>query len=371
MLNESLILELKWWLKKHYPPFVYSSARSFSPGGVPVFIFHSVEAARFELQLQFLSENNYYTPSSDEFYEYISGKLALPPRSALLTFDDGDTTLYDAAYPILRKYGLRAVCFICPGLISGEKRKNTGSPFAVWDEIMEMEKSGAVDFQSHTLDHERIFSGDKILDFLNPSSFKERLGLSIPTAHSEEGFTRLVSLGSPLYETDSRMSKSLRYYDDRELRQRCVDYAARRGGMEFFNRKAWRRELCEFAAGKKKECRGGSFEDETRRREEILYSLSESKKLLGEKLGKSVSHLAYPWGYGSRTSVELSRKAGYLTNFWGPLERPRISLPGINPYYIPRLKGDYLFRLPGKGRKSIAEIFGYKLARRAVKEDIY
>ncbi len=371
MLNEAMVLELKWWLKKYYPPFVYSPAGSFSMKGVPVFIFHSVEPARFEDQLKFLSGNGYHTPSIGEFYEYISGKLALPHRSALLTFDDGDITLYDTAYPLLRKYGLRAVCFICPGLISGEKRENAGSPFAVWDEIAEMEKSGAVDFQSHTLNHERIFTGDKIVDFLNPSSFNEKLGLSIPVVRSGGGFFRLASPGSPLYETDSRMSESLRYFDDEELRQRCVDYAARRGGGEFFSRRGWRRELYGFAGRVVKERRGGYFEDEARRRDEILHSLSESKKLLGEKLGKNVSHLAYPWGCGGKTSVELSRKAGYLTNFWGPLRRARISLPGINPYYIPRLKDDYLFRLPGRGRKSIAEIFGYKLARRAARDDIY
>ncbi len=371
-INSALFMEFTWWVMKDYPPFVYSPADSSGcPGGVPVFIFHSVERGRFEEQLRFLAENGYYTASSEEFYDYISGKNPLPRRTVLITFDDSDRTLYDTAYPLLLKYGMKAVCFICPGLISREKRGKTASPFTVLEEVFEMEESGTVDFQSHTLKHERIFTGGRIVDFINPGSFKEKLGLSIPFVGDAGGWQRLSSFGAPVYESGPRMGEKPRYYDDEELRKKCEDYVAGRGGARFFEQRNWRGRLYRFAVRESRESDGGCFETEAQRRRAILRSLSESKEILEKMLGKKVFHLAYPWGGGSETSVEISGKAGYLTNFWGPLKRHRIPRLAMHPFYVPRLKDDYIFRLPGKGRKPLFEIFLYKAARRKRRDDIY
>ncbi len=367
MFSRAFTLEAGWWLKKCYPPFVYSPAIS-SPGGVPVFIFHSVEPEGFEEKLFFLSRNAYHTCSGGEFYGYISGDRALPARSVFLTFDDGDKTLYDYAYPLLKKYGMKAACFVCPGLIGDDKKTN---PFVSWNEIMKMEKSGVVDFQSHTLSHERIFTGSKITGFYNPLRAEEKLGLSTPAVYRGGKFSRLDSPGAPLYESGSRMGRGLRYYDDEALRSACVDYVSRSGGVDFFKSGRWEKALMGFALEFRKKSGPGHFETKAKRRDEIYHSLAESRKMLEEKLGKDVRHLAYPWGYGSRDALSLSVDAGYRSNFWGPLQQARIGAPGIDPYYIPRLKDDYLFRLPGKGRKPLMEVFGAKLARRAAGKDIY
>jgi len=92
--------------------------------------------------------------------------------------------------------------------------------------------------------------------------------------------------------------------------------------------------------------------------------LKESKKTIESKLpGKTVSHLCYPWWEGCDLSIELSKKAGYLTNFWGIVEETRTSnRVGTNLFRIGRLLGDeFIFRLPGVGRKSLREIFKKKV----------
>lgn len=96
----------------------------------------------------------------------------------------------------------------------------------------------------------------------------------------------------------------------------------------------------------------------------ILLDLSQSKKILEEKLKKPIQHLAYPWSIGSKLSQELSRKAGYVTNFWGPIYGIPYNKIGCDPYKLVRLKDDYIFRLPGEGRKSLFNIFSHKLKRR-------
>jgi hypothetical protein len=66
---------------------------------------------------------------------------------------------------------------------------------------------------------------------------------------------------------------------------------------------------------------------------------------------------------GSPLSIELSKKARYLTNFWGIDEKRRTTnRVGDDPYRTCRFLGDdYLFRLPGDGRKPLRKILEEKL----------
>jgi peptidoglycan/xylan/chitin deacetylase (PgdA/CDA1 family) len=97
----------------------------------------------------------------------------------------------------------------------------------------------------------------------------------------------------------------------------------------------------------------------------IENELRESKRLIEAFLpGHRVDHLCYPYGLGSPEAVEISRKVGYLTNFWSALPGGFLNTPKKNPYYVVRVKHDYIFRLPGKGRKSFFFIFRMKVFRR-------
>lgn len=74
------------------------------------------DAAALERQLRLVSLAFPVVP----LHDLASGKKGARPRVAL-TFDDGLRNNVDVAYPILKKLGLPATFFVCPGLIDGEQ----------------------------------------------------------------------------------------------------------------------------------------------------------------------------------------------------------------------------------------------------------
>ena len=88
---------------------------------VPVLMYHHVlsqdsfiasSIKNFDEQMKYLYENGWKTLSIDEFYQYKLGKLKLPKKSVFITFDDGWRDNFIYAYPILKKYNLRATLFV-------------------------------------------------------------------------------------------------------------------------------------------------------------------------------------------------------------------------------------------------------------------
>lgn len=369
----SYFQELNSFLRRMYPPFVTALNPVCLRGVVPVFMFHTVADDRFGEQLGFLAENGYHSLTADELLNFLKGSKKVPDGSVVLTFDDGEKSLYTAAFPLLKKFGFRAISFITPSFIKqGKSSGHPGKQWLGWDEIEEMHKSGVIDFQSHTLNHERMFAGKDVIGFYHPGFFADGLGLDVPTVLSGGNYTKLNQTGAPVYRMGSRMGKELRYFDDESLRKDCVEYVKNHGGNSFFEKKMWEKKLGNYFESMRKEKENtGYFESLSERSESILKSLVKSKEILEEKLNKEVNHLAYPWGYGSKLAVSLSMEADYKANFWGPLHGIRINTAGSDSYYIPRLKDDYLFRLPGKGRKSLRKIFEHKFTRRMQSKDIY
>lgn len=68
----------------------------------------------FEEQLKYLKENGYNSISSDDLYDWLQFKKELPENSVLITFDDGYTSTYKYALPLLEKYGYNSIVF-CTG----------------------------------------------------------------------------------------------------------------------------------------------------------------------------------------------------------------------------------------------------------------
>ena len=75
----------------------------------------------------------------------------------IITFDDGEKSVYDYAFPILKKFGMKAVVFLIVDYIgksnlwditlAGERTQHLS-----WEEIFEMKKHG-FQFGSHTMTH--------------------------------------------------------------------------------------------------------------------------------------------------------------------------------------------------------------------------
>lgn len=353
-----------------YPEFVFEANPETLKDEMPVFTLHSVEPCRFEEQLKFLSVNSYQTLTADEFYECLTGSKPIPERAILLTFDDGWKSLWTVAYPLLRKYRLHAVCFIIPGLIcDGDKGDpahfDASEPLCNWHEIKEMHEDGVVDFQPHSLYHNLIFTSDTIEDFIYPSfdSYANNFNVPLFRTKGEENVHRDAELGTPVYKHAPRFSGQKRYFDDEDLRNQCIEYVRLNGGDNFFRNYNWRKKLMNLIQDyRKKHGNSGYFESEEEMKANLYNDLLESKLMIETRLpGKTVSHFCYPWWEGSDLAVDMSRKAGYLTNFWGILTERRTNRCGDDPYRVARLlSDDYIYRLPGEGRKSLFKIIEEK-----------
>lgn len=71
-----------------------------------------IDVENFEEQLKYLKKHNYKTLTMEEFYQWKQGKVKLPVKSVLITFDDGFLSNYHYAFPLLQKYNMNATVFV-------------------------------------------------------------------------------------------------------------------------------------------------------------------------------------------------------------------------------------------------------------------
>ncbi len=359
---------------KLYPNFVFEKNPKTLRDEIPVFTLHSVMSQRFEEQLIFLSSNGYKTINADELYACLVGNTQIKERTIVLTFDDGWKNLFTVAYPLLKKYGFTAICFLIAGLIPERRTIQTNKDKDVddskilcsWEEIRVMHESGVIDFQSHSMYHCLIYTSSEIVDFFHPRFDTYTLNMDVPLIRSNENenYSRDLLFGTPIYSHDSRFSGKKRYLDDENLRGACTKFVEKNGGERFFRNVNWRKQLHKTVKNFGNQNRMSSyFEDENQLRKNIYDEFSNSKLLIENKLpGKNVNHFCYPWWVGSDLALEISKEAGYKSNYWGVLSDKRTNIANDDPYKISRiLSDDYIFRLPGYGRKSNTQIIWEKL----------
>ncbi|MFF1307995.1 polysaccharide deacetylase family protein [Streptomyces sp. NPDC058307] len=113
-----------------------------------------VDPAVFERQLSALRTAGYRTLTTDEFVAYLLGG-PVPPRSVMLTFDDGTHGLWTYGDRILARHRMNAVSFLITGRVGRHR------PYYLsWQEIARMARSGRWDFEDHTHDlHSRTRIG--------------------------------------------------------------------------------------------------------------------------------------------------------------------------------------------------------------------
>ena len=109
----------------------------------------SVSPDKFESQMDYLSKNGYTPITLDTLYGIFSKQVNSPAKPVILTFDDGYIDFYTIAYPILRKFNFHAVSFIATGLVGGGYYMN-------WNQIKEIQSSGLVTFEDHTVTHANL-----------------------------------------------------------------------------------------------------------------------------------------------------------------------------------------------------------------------
>ncbi|MBW5444943.1 polysaccharide deacetylase family protein [Cohnella sp. CFH 77786] len=139
-------------------PGYRGSARDLAARPVPILLYHSVSEdtgnplklgpSRFEEQMEYLRSKGFHPLFFSDLSGWEKGR-PLPAKPVLITLDDGYADNYAAAYPILRRTGMKTTVFSITGEI--------GKPgYLTWGQLREMEASGVVRAESHTVSHPNL-----------------------------------------------------------------------------------------------------------------------------------------------------------------------------------------------------------------------
>jgi peptidoglycan/xylan/chitin deacetylase (PgdA/CDA1 family) len=159
-----------------YSQFGQAAVAAEQSGGQEyvVLCYHSIPArfngddgansvANFTAHLAWLRENGYTAISMDDVLAAKAGRKALPPKSYLLTVDDGYADFYANVFPILKTYRIPAVFAVVGRWIENGVDQDEGradpffarQQFVTWAQVKEMSDSGLVEIASHTFDLHR------------------------------------------------------------------------------------------------------------------------------------------------------------------------------------------------------------------------
>jgi len=129
---------------------------------VPILMYHYVEYVKdkgdtiresltitpytFEQQVKTLDDDGYTFMTNAEVADALSGKIPLPPKPIVLTFDDGYRDFYTDVYPILKKYHAKATAYIISGFLGYANTMNA------W-QVRKIADVGLVEIGAHTVNH--------------------------------------------------------------------------------------------------------------------------------------------------------------------------------------------------------------------------
>ncbi len=106
----------------------------------------SIEPALFEKQMEEIKQAGLAVISMKDFLAWRRGEKNIPPRSVLITIDDGYVSGLDVGVPILKKYGFPATFFIYTNYL------NNGGKSMTWAQLASLRDDG-FEIGCHTVSH--------------------------------------------------------------------------------------------------------------------------------------------------------------------------------------------------------------------------
>ncbi len=119
-----------------------------------------ITAAAFEAQMKALKDRGITVISLQDLLAWKRGEKNIPPRCAVITFDDGWKSQYEVAWPILKKLGYTFTMFIYTEGVSGGSLG--GGQAITWEQLADMRDNG-IDIQAHTATHQDLREGHVIM----------------------------------------------------------------------------------------------------------------------------------------------------------------------------------------------------------------
>lgn len=132
----------------------------------------------FEKQMMELKNRGIPVIPMQDLLAWKRGEKNIPPRAAVITFDDGWKSQYEVAWPILKKLNYPLTMFVYTEGIRGGKFG--GGEAITWEQLAEMRDAG-VDIEAHSATHQDLKKPyDKVTKRkLNPQEYDQWLDSEI------------------------------------------------------------------------------------------------------------------------------------------------------------------------------------------------
>ena len=282
----------------------------------------------FEEQMKIIQNKKTFKMEELKNLNYI-----LPENSILITFDDGYKNNYTLAYPILKKYNMKATIFLNTRYVG----KN--EDYLTWDNVREMYESGLVDFQLHTHSHDLTIKKIKVVDFYDDETSKyfkrESYNLFYDGKngdYSVKNDNKKLN-GLPVFKLISQIALAgYRPKKDFVVKYREIEKAEEFQKKDLEEKKEFLNKLFE----EKKEEFFDKISDEQFLKI-VQFEILENKKIIEKELKKTPDCLAYPWGHRYKGNREDIRKLGvdvFITT------RKGVNSLRLNKNWIYRVSGD-------------------------------
>jgi peptidoglycan/xylan/chitin deacetylase (PgdA/CDA1 family) len=112
-----------------------------------------ITPAAFEAQMKELKDKGITVIPMQDFLAWKRSEKSIPPRCAVLTFDDGWKSQYEVAWPILKKFNYPVTLFIYTEGVRGGHFG--GGEALTWEQLGEMRDAGA-DIEAHSATHQDL-----------------------------------------------------------------------------------------------------------------------------------------------------------------------------------------------------------------------
>jgi peptidoglycan/xylan/chitin deacetylase (PgdA/CDA1 family) len=135
-----------------------------------------ITPAAFEAQMKELKDKGITVISMQDLLAWKRGEKNIPPRCAVVTFDDGWKSQYEVAWPIMKKYGYPFTMFIYTEGVRGGALG--GGEAITWEQLADMRDNG-VDIQAHSATHQDLREGHAVT-VISPERKRTRAKLTGP-----------------------------------------------------------------------------------------------------------------------------------------------------------------------------------------------
>jgi len=203
---------------------------------VPVLLYHGVTDRRwpgvldcekkhigaedFERQLVFLKKN-FQVVRLSSYVAALRGGERLPEGCAVITFDDGYANNAEVAFPIMREFGMKGNIFLVYETVDRHNSWHdpAGEPWVrmlTWASVDEMQRSGIVEFGSHTMRHPDLTRTP--LDLVRWELFESKKRLEDKLGREMIGFAYPYGAGAFMPEV-RRLAREAGYRYDFSIKQ--------------------------------------------------------------------------------------------------------------------------------------------------------